>query len=178
MMCYAEYVGGEVSVSGAEQMQQTLKQSNTDSDLENEMVSSSAQSQSYSDGARRVEWAPLSPGDTIADAVVRSEASALSSESSSGRYVSVIRANDIDPAHVVELEDEDEEYDVFEECPPRVLILTVLEGSVDMSTEGVFEDVALVLREGLLRLGVRSVTVRTCVDLRFCSLRSHRFVIV
>lgn len=60
---------------------------------------------------------------------------------------------------------------------PRIILLIVGEGVLDMSTYGVFEYVAKVVRDALLSLGA-SATIRWCPDLRFCSFQGRALLIV
>ena len=70
---------------------------------------------------------------------------------------------------------------------PRFMILTVKEGEMDNSTEGTFEDVSMILVEGIrkalskysnISIDTNAVVAATCHDLRVCQLSGERFVIV
>jgi len=62
-------------------------------------------------------------------------------------------------------------------CPPRFMVLVICEGEIDYSTQGVFEDIALVIASGLKRLGYDVIT-KTCFDFRFCMATGNRVIIL
>lgn len=78
----------------------------------------------------------------------------------------------------------------FDCTRPKFLVLIVKAGNLDKSSEGTFEDIRMILIDGIRKSLVKyagykiheddedAVLAATCDDLRFCRLNSSRFTIV
>ena len=121
------------------------------------------------------------------------KAEGTSAESAHGdihQISTIVDVNDISDAHITDL-DPTSATDTYVPCdkttPPKVMILIVCEGEYDYSTEPVFTPIANILLSALQNLfrakypatfTPDSVTISTCVDLRFCRNSGERFMII